>query len=53
MTKAEQYREQHKRRIAKEQNESNDVKEIVQSFICLAFSIAIILITCTLAVPTM
>lgn len=52
MTTAERYREQYRRRIAKEQNESNDVKEIVQSFICLAFSIAIILIACTLAAPT-
>ena len=53
MTTAERYRENHRKRIAKEQNESSDAKEIVLSFICLAFSIAIILIACTLAVPMM
>lgn len=51
MTAADYYREQYKRRIAKERRESNDLKEISAYFIGLAIGIAIILAVCILAVP--
>lgn len=51
MTTADYYREQYRRRIAKERRESNDLKEITGYFIGLVIGIAIILAVCILAVP--
>lgn len=51
MSNADYYREQHRRRTAKEQRESTDLREISGYFLGLVIGIAIILAVCILAVP--
>lgn len=53
MSNADYYREQYRRRIAKERRESNDLKEISGYFLGLVIGIVIILVVCILAVPKM
>lgn len=53
MTTADYYRDQHRRRMAKEQKESSDLREVSKCFIGLVIGIAIILAVCILAVPIM
>lgn len=51
MTIADYHREQHRKRLIRQQKESNDTREVFQYFAGLSIGIAIILAACILAVP--